>query len=186
MATMTRSARTVALPGRVLFLTADAGLLEAQLAGAAPVDINHDPERVLMANISTDEMTPGWVCYYYDETLGRYCLVGLRGGVVKPDAVRNGGFSVVVSGMSKGCGSSRETAPYSELAAGIRLVVAASIEKIYRQNAQNIGLLTSTDFGLIPRIRRGELIPLDEFTRDLDPISEAIGQTRGLFAYNRA
>src|SRR5258708_23801084 len=137
MATMTRSARTVALPGRVLFLTADAGLLEAQLAGAAPVDINHDPERVLMANISTDEITPGWVCYYYDETLGRYCLVGLRGGVVKPDAVRNGGFSVVVSGMSKGCGSSPEAAPASELPARILPLGSPRTCKISVQQTQD-------------------------------------------------
>ena len=64
----------------------------------------------LIGKISTDEITPGWVCYYYDETLGRYSLVGLRGGHIKPDAVKNGGFSVVVSGISKGCGSSREQA----------------------------------------------------------------------------
>ncbi|MDP9001636.1 MAG: aconitase family protein, partial [Myxococcota bacterium] len=124
--------------------------------------------------------------YYYDETLGRYCLVGLRGGHVAPDSVEKGGFSVVVSGRSKGCGSSRETAPYSELAAGVRLVIATSIEKIYRQNAQNIGLLTSTDLDLVPRILRGEAIPIHEFTRGLDPISAAIVEHGGLFAYNNA
>jgi hypothetical protein len=37
----------------------------------------------------------------------------------------------------------------------VQLVIAKSIEKIYRQNAQNIGLLTSTDFGLVERIERG-------------------------------
>src|SRR5579871_1814319 len=140
----------VAFPGRVLFLTEDASLLDAQLAGE---DLAYDAARPLVNNISTDEITPGWVCYYYDETLGRYCLVGLRGGRVKPDAIRNAGVSVLVSGASKGCGSSRETAPYSELAAGAKLVIARSLEKIYRQNAQNIGLLTSTDFGLVARIR---------------------------------
>jgi 3-isopropylmalate/(R)-2-methylmalate dehydratase large subunit len=103
----------------------------------------------LVDNISTDELTPGWVCYYYDETLARYCLVGLRGGNIKRDAIKNGGFGVIVSGRSKGCGSSRETAPYSEREAGIQLVVAKSIEKIYGQNCQNIGLLTTTDFSLL-------------------------------------
>jgi 3-isopropylmalate/(R)-2-methylmalate dehydratase large subunit len=94
---------------------------------------------------------PGWVCYYYDETLARYCLVGLRGGNIEQDAIKNGGFKVIVSGRSKGCGSSRETAPYSELKAGIQLVVARNIEKIYGQNCQNIGLLTTTDFTLLER-----------------------------------
>ncbi len=173
----------VLLKGRVLFLTEDAALLRAQLAG---VDLEFVPDRPLLDNISTDEITPGWACYYYDEALGRYCLVGLRGGTIGTDAIRNGGFSVIVSGRSKGCGSSRETAPYSELAAGVKLVIAESIEKIYRQNAQNIGLLTSTRFELIPRILRGEAIPMEEFTRGLDPISEAIVEQGGLFAYNCA
>ncbi len=137
----------VTFQGRILFLTEDAELLKAQLDGK---DLAWDPDRPLLGNISTDELTPGWVCYYYDETLGRYCLVGLRGGHVKADAIKNGGFSVIVSGISKGCGSSRETAPYSEMIAGAKLVVAKSIEKIYRQNSQNIGLLTSTDFGARP------------------------------------
>ena len=181
--------RSVSFHGRILYLTEDPALLLAQLdpvRRASPRLGEGEIEQPLIGNISTDEITPGWVCYYYDETLGRYCLVGLRGGHVKPDAVREGGFAVIVSGMSKGCGSSRETAPFSELAAGVRLVVAKSIEKIYRQNAQNIGLLTSTDFGLLPRIERGEAIPMEEFTRGLDPISASVVEHGGLFAYNKA
>ena len=58
-----------------------------------------------MSNISTDEITPGWVCFYYDETLGQYVYVGMRDGAVKKDEIKNGGFAVVVSGLSKGCGS---------------------------------------------------------------------------------
>src|SRR5471032_2242576 len=113
-------------------------------------------------------------------------MVGLRGGVVKKDAIKNGGFGVIVSGISKGMGSSRETAPYSELKSGVKLVIAKNIEKIYLQNSQNIGLLTSTDFGLIARIERGEAIPIAEFTKGLDPISAGIVEHGGLFAYNRA
>src|SRR5262245_64865852 len=120
------------LDGRVLWLTEDRSQLEAQLYGGQ--DLPFDADRKLIDNISTDELTPGWVCYYYDETLARYCLVGLRGGAVKKDAIKNGGFAVIVSGLSKGCGSSRETAPYSELKAGVRLVIAKNIEKIYGQN----------------------------------------------------
>ncbi len=178
--------RSVRIEGRVLYLTEDLDLLGRQLAGEDLVSLASDPERALLGNISTDELTPGWVCYYYDETLARYCLVGLRGGRVSRDAIKNGGFGVIVSGISKGCGSSRETAPYSELKAGVKLVIAESIEKIYRQNAQNIGLLTSTDFGLIERVQRGEAIPIAEFTKGLDPISARIVEYGGLFAYNRA
>jgi 3-isopropylmalate/(R)-2-methylmalate dehydratase large subunit len=180
------SVRSVRIRGRILYVTEDSALLEKQLNGE---DVGYDVEKnepSLVGNISTDELTPGWVCYYYDETLARFCLVGLRGGKVTKDAIKNGGFGVIVSGISKGCGSSRETAPYSELKSGVQLVIAKSIEKIYRQNAQNIGLLTSTDFGLIERIQRGEEIPMSEFTKGLDAISAAIVEHGGLFAYNRA
>src|SRR5882724_7587711 len=192
--------------GRILFLTEDTSLIRRQLeAGAETLDgeserrgedaaeLEADLARRLLAgdlplmkNISTDEITPGWVCFYYDETLGQYVYVGMREGVVKKDEVKNGGFSVVVSGLSKGCGSSRETAPYAEKWAGIQLVIAESIEKIYGQNSQNIGLLTSTDLGLIERIRSGEDILLAEFTRGLDPISQDIVAYGGLFNYNKA
>jgi 3-isopropylmalate/(R)-2-methylmalate dehydratase large subunit len=170
------------IQGRILYLTKDPELIARQLAGE---DLRYRPDLELIDNISTDEITPGWVCYYFDETLARYCLVGLRGGVIPQDAVRLGGFEVIVSGRSKGCGSSRETAPYSELSAGIRLVVAQSIEKIYRQNSQNIGLYTTTDFALLERIERGESISASELTRGLDPLSAQIVEQGGLFAYNR-
>ena len=173
----------VRLSGRVLYLTEDAQLLRAQLAGET---LTFDAKRPLLANISTDELTPAWACYYYDRTLARYCLVGLRGGLIERDALRDGGFQVIVSGPSKGCGSSRETAPYAELACGVRVVFAPSFEKIYLQNCQNIGLLTSTDFSLLQRLERGEELELSAFSSGLSPISRAIVEAGGLFAYNRA
>jgi 3-isopropylmalate/(R)-2-methylmalate dehydratase large subunit len=175
---------SIQIAGKILYLTEDPELLRRQLAGE---EVEIDPAKTeLVHNISTDELTPGWVCYYYDETLARYCLVGLRGGVVQKDAIKDGGFGVIVSGRSKGCGSSRETAPYSEREAGIQIVVAKSIEKIYGQNCQNIGLLTTTDFSILDRVKRGEEIPIEEFTKGLDPISADVVRHGGLFAYNKA
>ncbi len=181
--------------GRILFLTEDTALIRKQLEATGDEARRIEDELAarlandnlpLMNNISTDEITPGWVCFHYDETLGEYVYVGMRDAAVRKDEVKNGGFAVVVSGMSKGCGSSRETAPYAEKWAGIQLVIAQSIEKIYGQNSQNIGLLTSTDFGLIDRVRRGEKIRLAEFTKGLDPISKDIVEYGGLFNYNKA
>jgi 3-isopropylmalate/(R)-2-methylmalate dehydratase large subunit len=181
--------------GRILFLTEDTSLIRQQLQSRGDAAAALEAELAarlksgdlpLMSNISTDEITPGWVCFYYDETLGQYVYVGMREGAVQKDEVKNGGFVVVVSGLSKGCGSSRETAPYAEKAAGIRLVIAKSIEKIYGQNSQNIGLLTSTDLDLVERIRNGEGIALTEFTKGLDPISQDIVAHGGLFNYNKA
>jgi 3-isopropylmalate/(R)-2-methylmalate dehydratase large subunit len=190
-----RRANQIEFSGRILFLTEDTSLVRQQLeatgneAKALEDELAQrlsNDDLPLMNNISTDEITPGWVCFYYDETLGQYVYVGMREGAVKKDEVKNGGFAVVVSGLSKGCGSSRETAPYAEKWAGIQLVIAKSIEKIYGQNSQNIGLLTSTDFGLIERIRQGEEIALAEFTKGLDPISQSIVDYGGLFNYNKA
>src|ERR1043165_3604583 len=118
--------------GRILFLTEDTSLIRAQLEAQGDERERIEAELAarianddlpLMSNISTDEITPGWVCFYYDETLGEYVYVGMREGAVKKDEVRQGGFAVVVSGLSKACGSSRETAPYAELAAGVQLVI---------------------------------------------------------------
>ncbi len=175
---------------RILFLTEDTELLVRQLAGeslepATVAAIARGEGPKLIDNISTDEIAPGWVCFHYDETLGEYSLHGLRGGLFTRGTLKNGGFSVVVSGESKGCGSSREQAPYSEVAAGVKLVIARSIEKIYGQNCQNIGLLTSSDFGLIPRLLAGETIDASAFTSGLDAISADIVREGGLFAYNQ-
>src|SRR5438046_2833510 len=188
-------ANRVEFHGRILFLTEDTSLIRRQLEATGDEAKRLEDELAqrlanndlpLMNNISTDEITPGWVCFHYDETLGQYVYVGMRDGAVKKDEVKNGGFAVVVSGLSKGCGSSRETAPYAEKWAGIQLGIAKSIEKIYGQNSQNIGLLTSTDFGLIDRIRRGEEIALEEVTKALGPVSQTIVEYGGLFTYNKA
>jgi 3-isopropylmalate/(R)-2-methylmalate dehydratase large subunit len=193
--TFERRPENIKFSGRILFLTEDTSLIRRQLEARDEAATTLETELTgrlleddlpLMSNISTDEITPGWVCFYYDETLGQYVYIGMREGAVKKDEVKNGGFAVVVSGLSKGCGSSRETAPYAEKAAGVQLVIAKSIEKIYGQNSQNIGLLTSTDFGLIERIRLGEEIQLSEFTKGLDSISQEIVSHGGLFNYNKA
>ncbi|MBI1947438.1 MAG: 3-isopropylmalate dehydratase [Deltaproteobacteria bacterium] len=173
----------VRFSGRVLYLTNDLELLERQLKGEV---LRHDPDRALIDNISTDELTPGWVCFWYDETLGDYCLVGLRGGKVGKDSIKNARAAVMVSGLSKGCGSSRETAPYAEKVAGVQLVVAKTIEKIYGQNCRNIGLLTTTDFSVLARIEKGEAVPLAEFTEGLNDIEKGIVEYGGLFTYNKA
>jgi 3-isopropylmalate/(R)-2-methylmalate dehydratase large subunit len=180
----TQRADTLRFSGKILYLTEDPKLVRAQLKEGKI--LGWDPERPRMDNISTDEITPGWVCFFYDETLGEYVYVGMREGCVEKDDVKRFGADVVVSGLSKGCGSSRETAPYAELCAGVKLVIAENIEKIYGQNCVNIGLLTSTDLGLVPRILAGEEIPLSEFTKGMDPISVSVVAHGGLFAYNRA
>jgi 3-isopropylmalate/(R)-2-methylmalate dehydratase large subunit len=172
--------------GRILFLSEDPEKVRRQLAGE---DLNLESAVPLRDQISTDEITPAFICYHFDEQLGDFPYLGLRCGEVFPvkaGSVRAGGFAVSVAGKRRGKGSSREASPYAELCAGIRLVIAESFERIYRQNAQNLGLLTSMDFGLIPRLRRGEAIPLAEFTAGFDPVTAEIVRRGGLFPYNDA
>jgi len=176
----------VRFDGRVLFLTEDPDRISRQCAGE---DLDPAETGPLRDQISTDEITPAFICYHFDEKLGDFPYLGLKCGEafpVKEGSVRKGGFSISVAGRRRGKGSSREASPYAELCAGIRLVIAESFERIYRQNCQNLGLLTSSDFGLIPRIRRGEAIPLAEFTAGLDSITAEIVRRGGLFAYNAA
>ncbi len=176
----------VHIEGRTLFLTEDPARILRQLAGEDLEPSNTGP---LRDQISTDEITPAFICYHFDEKLGDFPYLGLQcGGVypLKEGSVRAGGFAVSVAGKRRGKGSSREASPYAEQCAGIRLVIAESFERIYRQNAQNLGLLTSTDFGLIPRLRRGEAIPLAEFTAGLDEVTAEIVRRGGLFPYNAA
>ena len=148
----------VRLQGRILFLTEDPELIKKQLAGEdLPWDTQH-PERnpKLRDDISTDEITPAHICFFFDETLGEFPYTGLKCGnetPIKRGDVKKGGFVAAVSGKRRGKGSSREQSPYAEMSAGIKLVIAENIERIYKQNCQNLGVLTSTDFSMIDRIR---------------------------------
>src|SRR3989449_3078839 len=154
----------VVLRGRILFLAEDADLVRRQLEGE---DIDWRPATKLRDNISTDEITPAYICYYYDETLGDFPYLGLKCGAEFPitrGSVKRGGFVASVSGKRRGKGSSREQSPYAEMCAGIKLVVAENIERIYRENCQNLGVLATTDFSIIDKVRRGEAIPLSAFT----------------------
>jgi 3-isopropylmalate/(R)-2-methylmalate dehydratase large subunit len=182
---MEKTARPLALPGRILLLARDPASIDAQLAGR---DLTTAEAGPLRDDISTDEITPTATCLYFDDRLGRYPYTGLTVGGRRPigvDAVRNGGFSVVVAGKRYGKGSSREHSPTAELAAGVQLVIAESFERIYRQNADNLGLFTSTDLGLLDRIRRGETIAVDELLADRDALAVAILRSGGLLQYGQ-
>src|ERR1035437_8733586 len=100
--------------------------------------------------------------------------------------VKEGGFVWAVSGKRRGKGSSREQSPYAEMCAGIQVAIAENIERIYKQNCQNLGLLTSTNFSLIDRIRGGEEIALSEFTAGEDEITRQVIEYGGLFPFNVA
>src|SRR5512146_484352 len=181
----------VCLQGRILFLTDDPELIKRQLAGwDLPWDTAHPAANPkLRDDISTDEITPAHICFFFDEALGEFPYTGLKCGgelPIKRGDVKRGGFVAAVSGKRRGKGSSREQSPYAERSAGIQLVIAENIERIYKQNCQNLGVLTSTNFGLIDKIRAGEEIPLSEFAQGEDEITRQIIEYGGLFPFNVA
>jgi 3-isopropylmalate/(R)-2-methylmalate dehydratase large subunit len=168
---------------RFLFLSADPGVVRAQLRGEAT---SLEAARPLRDDVSTDEIIPLPAMVHFDATLGRHAHTGFKAGSELPiarDALRAAGIEVIVGGKRYGKGSSREHSVVAERAAGIRLVVAESFERIYRQNADNVGLLTSTDFGLVDRIARGEAIDLDELLRGRDALAGRIVRAGGLLKY---
>jgi len=181
----------VRFSGRILFLTEDPELIKRQVAGEdLPWDTRNPANNPkLRDDISTDEITPAHYCFYFDETLGEIPYLGLKCGNVLPigrSDVKKGGFVAAISGKRRGKGSSREQSPYAEMCAGIRLVIAENIERIYKQNCQNLGLLTSTNFSLIDQIRAGAEIPLAEFTAGEDEITRQVIEYGGLFPFNVA
>ncbi|MDH3271090.1 MAG: aconitase family protein [Gemmatimonadota bacterium] len=181
--------------GRILYLVDDAALVKAQLYEGRDLELTDGLKEMLRDQISTDEITPAYICFFYDETLGDFPYLGLRTTnrttgeteyPVERNAVRNGGFVCSVAGKRRGKGSSREASPYAELHAGIKVVVAESIERIYNENCQNLGVLTTNDFGIIDRIERGDEIQLSEFTEGKDEITRQIIEYGGLFEFNVA
>lgn len=177
------SAQAIRFAGRILFLSADPGVVARQVAGE---DVGLAEAQPLRDDISTDEITPLPSLVHFDDEIGRHAHIGFSAGGALPiplDGVRAGGFRVIVGGKRYGKGSSREHSPLAELTAGIRLVIAESFERIYRQNCDNLGLFTSRDFGLIDRIRAGEAIPVAEFVAGRDSIAARVLAAGGLLAY---
>ena len=171
------------LGSRILFLCEDAQRVRSQLQGRnlAPGECGR-----LRSDVSTDEITPNTSLTYHDERLGNYVYTGFKAGSEVPIGfgdVRRAAFSVVVAGGRYGKGSSREHSPAAELHAGIRLVVAESFERIYRQNADNVGLFTSTDFALLERIARGDPVYVEELVAGRDRLAAAVLRSGGLLKY---
>jgi 3-isopropylmalate/(R)-2-methylmalate dehydratase large subunit len=175
----------IRLSGRALYLSQDPAVVRAQLSGQPMTLAAAGP---LRDNISTDEITPVTVMLTYDERLGQYPYVGFEAGGEKPIGdfdVKNGGFQITVAGKRYGKGSSRESSPLAELSAGIRLIVAESFERIYQQNCDNIGILTTTHFSVLERILAGEAVPIDAFLAGRDALTQQIIRSGGLLAYSK-
>ena len=172
-------------PCRVLFLSQDPACIRRQLDGE---NLTRAQTGALRDDVSTDEITPAAILSYYDARLGAFAHTGLRCGdqnPIGPHALRRSGIAVLVAGQRYGKGSSREHSPMAEKLAGIRLVVASSFERIYRQNADNIGLWTSTDPGLVERLQSGAPVTLEDLLHGRDELAASILRAGGLLRFGQ-
>jgi 3-isopropylmalate/(R)-2-methylmalate dehydratase large subunit len=172
---------------RVLFLFKDLEKIRAQLRGELRCRMSEVDPAALLDDINTDVMTPAWVCFRHrpeDIALDAYAgLLDAHGQrVFGPRALLDGGFQAIVSGQRKGTGSSRETAVQCEKWSGIELVIASSFAPIHERNNLNLGQLLG-GYALLERLERGEELPLAEFTGAYDPVTRAIVEAGGLFAF---
>ena len=171
---------------RILYLSQSLEAVRVQLAG---VRLTRAAASPLRDDISTDEISPLPIMVHFDEALGRYPYTGYTVAGQQPigaGAIQQAQIEVVVGGKRYGKGSSREHSPVAEQAAGVRLIIAESFERIYRQNADNLGLFTSTNFALLERITRGQPIELEELLEGRDAVAAAILRAGGLLNYGQA
>ena len=170
----------------MLFLSDDPLKLERQIRGE---DLTLSAALPLRQKVTEDEIVPGWVGFYFYQRLGDFPYLGLLCGGCFPiseGAVARGRFQVVVSGRDHGAPGAKVVAPFAEVSAGVRLVIAESFDELYLQNCHALGLLTSTDLTLVDRLREGEELPMATFTAGLDRLTTEIVSHGGTFAYTRA
>lgn len=174
------------LTGRVLWLTEDADALRAQLEGAS-LDPALQQSPALHYGVNTDAMISGAACTlgYTPEVLGPYFLENFK-EVVAVDAVRAGGFQVIVGGDAYGSGSSREAAVVAHQGAGIALVVASSFQRIFQENMVYSGLPFTTDFSVLARLLAGEDVDLGALGNTLPPFFRDVAVRGGLLPYGSA
>src|SRR5437773_1916303 len=92
----------VRLQGRILFLAEDAALVRQQLEGR---DLDWRPEHKLRDDISTDEITPAYICYYFDDTCREFPYVRLNYRTqftITRGSDKQGGLFASVSGNQRG------------------------------------------------------------------------------------
>ena len=82
---------------------------------------------------------------------------------------------IIVAGRNFGCGSSREHAPISIRACGVRCVIAASFARIFYRNAINIGFPILECPEAAAAINNGDTVSVDFATGKI--VDETTGET---------
>ena len=148
-------------------------------------------------NVDTDVIIPArYLNAPSPEELAKHCMEDIDSSfatTVKPG-------DIMVGGANFGCGSSREHAPISIRACGVRCVIAASFARIFYRNAINIGFPILECPEAAAAINNGDTVSVDfatgkivDETTDetfqavaLPPFIEKIVEHNGLLPYLKA
>jgi len=147
-------------------------------------------------DVDTDVILPArYIILTEREELARHCMEDIDrsfAGSVRPG-------DIIVAGENFGCGSSREHAPISIKAAGVRCVIAKSFARIFYRNAINIGLPIIECPEAVDGTRAGDEVRVDlesggieNMTRNtrytsqpFPPFIQAIIRANGLVNYTK-
>ncbi len=141
---------------------------------------------VLGDNIDTDQIIPAQFLNLVPtipeeyRQLATHALSGLPEGFppLIPEGMETTPYPIVVAGRNFGCGSSREHAPVSLGAAGVRAIVAESFARIFFRNCIATGELFPVEISsrLCDRLEHGDCVELDltDHTLTIQPGGEQV------------
>ena len=133
-------------------------------------------------NVNTDVIIPArYLNTTEDRELASHCFEGLDKDFKEKVKERK----IIVAGNNFGCGSSREHAPVSIKASGVKAIIASSFARIFFRNAINIGLPVIASIEASNLIQDGDELEIDlsegkiaDITRDkifnINPLPEFI------------
>ena len=123
-------------------------------------------------NVDTDVIIPArYLNAPSPEELAKHCMEDIDSSFAT--TVTPG--DIMVGGANFGCGSSREHAPISIRACGVRCVIAASFARIFYRNAINIGFPILECPEAAAAINNGDTVSVDFATGKI--IDETTGET---------
>jgi len=109
-------------------------------------------------NVDTDVIIPARYLNAPDEkSLASHCMEDIDANFAS--TVEQG--DIIVAGANFGCGSSREHAPLSIKACGVKCVIAPSFARIFYRNAINIGLPIMESPEAAAAIQAGDTVSVD-------------------------
>ncbi|MHB1346174.1 MAG: 3-isopropylmalate dehydratase small subunit [Candidatus Humimicrobiaceae bacterium] len=109
-------------------------------------------------NVDTDVIIPARYLNTSNENeLASHCFEDLDKDFIEKSKDRK----IIIAGENFGCGSSREHAPISIKASGIKLIIAESFARIFFRNAINIGLPVIANAEAARSIKDGDLVEVD-------------------------